>query len=114
MDDVCRLRDFLVAASADAKYRVGVLHKAALDAPMHFDLLRSLREIIVLCKEKVAPPPYVGIRGRRAFTSHGFPSTPQFHGNTRSYEYYSISSPTREALPEDWQVFMASHYEVLY
>jgi len=55
VDDVCRLRDFLVAATAYAQYRVGLLHKAALDAPMHSDLLRSLRELMVTCKEKLPP-----------------------------------------------------------
>ncbi len=52
VDDGCKLRDIFVVASAYAKHRVGLLHKAAIDAPMPSDLLRSLREVIELCRCK--------------------------------------------------------------
>jgi hypothetical protein len=55
VDDVCRLRDFLVAARAYAKQKVCLMHKAALAAPMHSDLLRSLREVIELCRKQLPP-----------------------------------------------------------
>ena len=54
-DDVCRLRYFLVVATVYAKQLVNLLHKAAVDAPMHSELLASLREIINKCKENIPP-----------------------------------------------------------
>jgi len=52
-DDVSRLRDFLVATTVYPKQLVNLMHKAAVDGPMHSELLASLKEVINKCKENI-------------------------------------------------------------
>ena len=52
-DDVRRLREFLTATTVYAKQRVSLLHKAAIDAPMHSEMIGLLGDFIDKCKEQI-------------------------------------------------------------